>query len=335
MSSGTAGSGGKVTTFLAGLFKPKDELTQDLDFVAACDDEVESEEIKQKMARIKMRIEPGYRLEERATTMKYIQEAIYDTKSWRRVYNGLRLLERVMQIAVLAEEQREGRHFDVVQQCALLMAFSHEDKRVTHLVRKRAQHVRETALQVLNVVADDSSGGATRGASSGAGDPLSTAESASISSTGRGGASSSTSCTPRPHVDLLSADPSKQSPSPNTPISDPPGSRGSTNSGIYANFYQSDKRGAALTSATGSTICYTKHREDTDSEEEGDHNVRAPPAAYSYNQSNQGPVRGNNMASSGTSVDLLDAMEDSAPSGGALPPPVSSAPTVTNLIDLL
>eukprot|EP00392_Amoebophrya_sp_AT5.2_P005398 g5407.t1 len=192
-----------ATSFLSSLFKPKDELLQDLDFVAACDDEVvESDELKQKFTRIKMRIEPSYRQEERIVTMKYIQEAVYDTKRWRRVYNGLRLLERVMQIQIMAEEQREGRHFDVVQQCSLLtllydiempplarnptrlycggqelegcgersrrlgregrhfdvvqqcsllMSFSHEDKRVTNLVRQRAQKVREKCLDLLNL----------------------------------------------------------------------------------------------------------------------------------------------------------------------------------------
>ncbi len=128
-----------------------------------------------------------------------------------------------MQIAVLAEEQREGRHFDVVQQCALLMAFSHEDKRVTHLVRKRAQHVRECALQILNLTdeASLSSAASTGDGATTKQDPLSsTAESGSMSSTNKGGASSSS--TPR-HLDLLS---DRQTPNKN---SETPGSRGSQN----------------------------------------------------------------------------------------------------------
>ncbi|CAD7923512.1 unnamed protein product [Amoebophrya sp. A120] len=355
-----------ATTFLSSLFQTKDELVRDLDFVSACDDEVESDELKEKFARIKMRIEPVHRLEERATAMKYIQETIYDTKKWRKVYNGLRLLERVMQIQILAEEQREGRHFDVVQQCSLLMNFSHEDSRVTNLVRQRAKHVRERCLDLLNLT-DTSSAAAGNSSSTAAAAGASTSSSSTASPSAQPWSSmnkSSSAASPdagatrssqNGSTNLLDDDFNVQqsnpsaargssslananndllgggaAPSPENKFAQSGGPAGSLQPGpnrVYANFYQSDKRGAALQNSTGSTICYTKHREDTSSEEDDDDKPRSSTGGPAYPLGMVPPPPGG-----GASAGSFATTASSA--GPAVPPPPSSATTVTDLIDL-
>lgn len=105
-----------MQAFLSSLFPPaKGGLAGDLAYISGARDEVDSDELVSCMRRVRSEVEPTYRGHDRQEAMRCVQECIYDTARWRRVYNGLRLLEALLELKTLAEEQRQGRHFDVVQ----------------------------------------------------------------------------------------------------------------------------------------------------------------------------------------------------------------------------
>lgn len=350
-----------MSAYLTKLFKKKEPLERDLDYVAASEDEIESEELKQAMQRILREIEPKFRTSEREMTMQYVRDCVYDTRRWRRVYNGLKLLEKVISIEVLAEEQREGRYFDVIQQCSLLMSFSHEDRRVTNLVRARAKKVRETTLEALNlspVVEGGGSSSAAGGAAAADG-----AGGAAVAGSGEGHTSSVAggsggSSWPAEGAKKISVegfgpdflggaggDHSSQKPSGTTTAGGPiTGGTPAHVPQVGVNYYQSQKRGASLQNSSGNVVAYTRYNEDTDSEGEsptsggnGLHIGGLPPRAHGGVSGAGGGSTAFESAASSSVASGRSGNEDLLDLGG--PPPSTNtndggAKTVIDLIDL-
>ena len=234
-----------------------------------------SEKMQNHLARIVQHSERGGELGKmnRRRVMAVVQTLLYDTGRWRRCHCGLRLLQVLylgsaspwpwtrgsssggggaaqtkanITTSILAEETRNGHHFDVSQQCAILMKYCSDsgDKRVETLLRRLAGQVRQMALSILNsdgeieeedAEGDDGDGGAE--ACEG------TKKSTEVS----------TATMPRSHLpqddDLLG--------SSGGAVEDQGQSRTATTS---------QKKG--LQSSTGAVIAFAGHAEDTDSEPE-------------------------------------------------------------------
>jgi hypothetical protein len=86
-----------MDTFFAALMpkRSKDGLEGDLEYVVDCTDEVDTDELQVRMTRIRRDIEGKHKKQERVLAMRYAQQCVYDSKNWRRVYNGLKLLDVV------------------------------------------------------------------------------------------------------------------------------------------------------------------------------------------------------------------------------------------------
>ena len=56
-----------------------------MDYIAVCDEEIDTDELRARMQRVKHEIEHKSRIEERVLAMKYARECVYESKKWRKV----------------------------------------------------------------------------------------------------------------------------------------------------------------------------------------------------------------------------------------------------------
>jgi hypothetical protein len=69
-------------------------------------------------------------------------------KEWRTIFNGLRILNSLIDSGSVAifQEVSEGKHFDIVQKSLFLLSYNSSDDRVTKLIRSAARDLRSKLL---------------------------------------------------------------------------------------------------------------------------------------------------------------------------------------------
>jgi len=84
----------------------------------------------------------------RAEVLDYLGHSLDPKSDWRVIENGLRILGALAVLGAheIFREISQGKHIDVNQRTIILMSYSHEDARVTRVIRSSALVVHRKLL---------------------------------------------------------------------------------------------------------------------------------------------------------------------------------------------
>lgn len=98
-------------------------------------------------------IEASRNEEDRPEIMQHLRQCLAEPagKQWRRIFGALVLAEALVKSGspALLSETAEGRHFDLVQRLSFLEHFDDADKRVTNMIRSKAEALRKEVVPLL------------------------------------------------------------------------------------------------------------------------------------------------------------------------------------------
>lgn len=133
--------------------KPRSETETVLDQISNFEAVISTDRLSEFRHLLDCVCKQSFYSDERNLIMHHLESSLRPSNpDWRVILNGLRLLDALCDrgSCLVFQEVSQCSHFDVVQRTLFLLTFSHDDDRITKLMRHTAQQVRAKVLSRFN-----------------------------------------------------------------------------------------------------------------------------------------------------------------------------------------